>query len=122
MTTETKKTATEKKMSYQAFVENAIRKLRNEKSKGIHVVFSKLNAYMKAYYGEAIDKETASVVIGEETRQLKGAPAVIRQLIAAGKIDSRPAKGGLMVFIKGEMSQRSTEVNVADMNAKLGLK
>jgi len=119
-----------KTLGYQEFVENAIRKLRTEKSKGLHCVYSKLNSYITAYYqSEGLDISTEAAMHTYKdkngvnvTQHLTGAPAIVRKLVDAGKLDARPAKGGLMVFIKGEMRERQPNgVDIVEMRKKLGL-
>uniref|UniRef100_A0A6M3IPC5 Uncharacterized protein n=1 Tax=viral metagenome TaxID=1070528 RepID=A0A6M3IPC5_9ZZZZ len=114
-------------LSYQAFAENAIRKMRNiEKSKGIHTVYTKLGGYnitqyMSAYYGDSLasKKETVHIQASparqatekrpyreakpERDIELIGANAVIHQLVKAKAIEARPVLGGQLIFIKGEM-------------------
>lgn len=75
--------STSTKISKKDFVLKAIEKLRTERSTGIHVVYSGFNQAFEAYYGEPSRTTTD-------------------QLIAEGVIESIPAKGGPMIYKKGE--------------------
>ncbi len=111
------------KMSYADFVTKGISSLRDEtKSKGINPRFSGLNDAMKKYYGESLEKETEQVKIGEETRTMTGASAVVQRLVKAGKIDFRPTKGGVQIFLKGDLKASSRTGNGQAVLAKMGIK
>ena len=75
----------EKLMSFVAFTLKAIVTLRNNKSKGIHVVYSGFNKACKDYYGNAFNIVAATKALEE-----------------AGKIHIRPCKGGVMLYLPGE--------------------
>ena len=74
---------TDKKLSYLEYTVRAIKKLRNEKSKGIHVVYSSFNDSFRLYFGE-------------EPRP------IIEQLVKEHLIESRVVKGGIMIYLPGE--------------------
>ncbi len=74
------------RLTFEEFVLKAIRNLRTDKSKGIHVVYSGFNKAFKEYYGE-------------DSRD------TVDKLINKGIIEKRPVKGGIMIYIKGEAPQ-----------------
>jgi len=84
ITLTTQKETTMEKLSKEQFVLASIANLRNAQSKGIHVVYSGFNAAFKKYYGE-------------ESR------ATTDALLAKGVIEGRPAKGGFMIYKKGDL-------------------
>ena len=72
------------KLTYEEFFQKAILKLRDtSKSKGIHSVFSGFNQAFREYFGEDPIKVT-------------------QELAKAGKIEIRPVKGGVMIYLLGE--------------------
>jgi hypothetical protein len=74
----------EAKLTKEEFVLQAIKKLHDEKrSKGIHSRFSGFNQAFKDYFGE-------------ESR------ATTDKMVAEGKIEIRPAKGGVMLYLSGD--------------------
>lgn len=72
------------KMSEEEFVINAIKKLRKPPYKGIHSVFSGFNEAFRLYFG----KDPVETVI---------------RLSNEGKVVTRPAKGGAILYIPGEV-------------------
>lgn len=73
-----------KKISYEDFFKKAILKLRNlAKSQGIHSVYSGFNDAFRQYYSDDPIKIT-------------------QQLAQEGKIEIRPVKGGVMIYLPGE--------------------
>jgi hypothetical protein len=81
----------EKKLTEEEFVVQAIKKLRKEPYRGIHSVFSGFNEAFRKYF------QTNPV-------------AATSKLAAEGKIETRPFKGGVMLFLSGEAPKRpSTE-------------
>ena len=73
------------KLSKEQFVGLAILRLRTNKSKGVHAVFSGLNAAYRVYFeGDDPVKD-------------------IKHMVSQGKFESHPTKGGVMLYIKGEM-------------------
>ena len=79
----------EKKLSEEEFVIQAIQRLRKEPYKGIHSVYSGFNEAYRKYFGANPTEATS-------------------KLAAAGKIVTRPLKGGVMLFLPGEAPQRPT--------------
>ncbi len=81
----------ERKMTEEEFVVQAIKKLRKDPFRGIHSVYSGFNEAFRKYFGT--DPVEA-----------------ISRLAAEGKIETRPFKGGAMLFLSGEAPKRpSTE-------------
>jgi len=75
--------ATAGKISEDQFVTQAIKNLRTDRSKGIHVVYSNFNAAFKSYYG-------------------KEARETVDKLCDAGKLAKRAVRGGVMIYLPGE--------------------
>jgi len=74
----------DKKLNYEDFYKAAILRLRDtSKSKGIHSVFSGFNGAFREYFGEDPVKVT-------------------QELNSQGKIEVRPAKRGVMIYLPGE--------------------
>lgn len=74
----------EKKLNYEEFFKMAILKLRDiSKSRGIHSVFSGFNQAFREYFSEDPIKVT-------------------QELASNGKIEIRPVKGGVMIYLPGE--------------------
>ncbi|MEM3426750.1 MAG: hypothetical protein QW212_00620 [Nitrososphaerales archaeon] len=72
------------KMSREEFVLKAIKTLRDpNRSRGIHSRFSGFNEAFRAYFGE------------------DPVPTTL-EMKAKGLIEVRPAKGGVMLYLKGE--------------------
>ena len=81
----------ERKLTEEDFVLQAIRKLRKEPYRGIHSVYSGFNEAFRKYFGTNPVEATSG-------------------LAAEGKIETRPFKGGVMLFLPGEAPKRpSTE-------------
>jgi len=77
----------EKKLSHEEFVSLAVQKLRTDRFKGIHSVYSGFNEAFKLYFE------------GEN-------PVDVTIKIAAdGKITIRPVKRGVMLYLPGEAPQ-----------------
>lgn len=74
-------------VAHAVFVINAIRVLRRPPFKGIHSVYSGLNRNFGLNYG--LDKAQTIEAIGK--------------VVASGVVSSRPVKGGIMLYIPGEM-------------------
>jgi hypothetical protein len=71
----------EEKLSKEEFVKKAVLKLRKEGYKGIHTVYSGFNEAFKEYFkGDDPIKTT-------------------NQLASEGKINIRPVKGGVMLYL-----------------------
>jgi len=77
------------RLSEEEFVTQAIKKLRKDPYRGIHSVYSGFNEAFRKYFG------TNPV---EATSRLAG----------EGKIETRPFKGGVMLFLPGEAPKRPT--------------
>jgi hypothetical protein len=77
----------EKKLTEEEFVIQAIKKLRKDPYRGIHSVYSGFNEAFRKYFGTNPVEATT-------------------QLVAGGKIESRPFKGGMMLFLPGEAPKR----------------
>jgi hypothetical protein len=78
-----------KKLTEEEFVVQAIRKLRKDPYRGIHSVYSGFNEAFRKYFGTNPVEATS-------------------RLAAEGKIESRPFKGGVMLFLPGEAPKRPT--------------
>ncbi len=76
-----------KKLSEEEFVVEAIRKLRKDPFRGIHSVYSGFNEAFRKYFGSNPVEAT-------------------NRLAAEGKIETRPFKGGVMLFLPGEAPKR----------------
>jgi len=92
-----------KKLSYEDFVKLAIVKLRKEGKKAIHSVYSGFNNAFKTYYATRDAK-------GDIVKDTFGKPVceinpvdITNALAKEGKIDLRPTKGGVTLYLKGEM-------------------
>ncbi|MCX8118736.1 MAG: hypothetical protein N3G78_12525 [Desulfobacterota bacterium] len=77
----------EKRLSEEEFVIEAIKKLRKEPFRGIHSVYSGFNEAFRRYFGTNPIEAT-------------------NRLAAEGKIETRPFKGGMMLFLPGEAPKR----------------
>ena len=77
----------ERKLNEEEFVLQAIKKLRKEPYRGIHGVYSGFNEAFRKYFG---------------TNPVE----ITSRLAAEGKIESRPFKGGVMLFLPGEAPKR----------------
>lgn len=72
------------KLSREDFIKQAIIKLRDtSKSRGIHTIYSGFNSAFREYFGE-------------------DPIAATQQLAQLGKIDLKPVKGGVMIYLPGE--------------------
>ena len=77
----------ERKLTEEEFVLQAIKKLRKDPYRGIHSVFSGFNEAFRKYFGTNPVEATS-------------------KLAAEGKIETRPFKGGVMLFLPGEAPKR----------------
>ncbi len=89
----------EEKLTQADFVNRAIQKLRKDPYKGIHSVYSGFNEAFRGYFNDDPIKWTT-------------------QLASEGVIETRPARGGVMLYIPGEAPARSTG---QDVLKKMGL-
>jgi hypothetical protein len=71
------------KLTQAEFVKKAIVSLRKEPFKGIHSVYSGFNEAFRTYFNEDPVKWTT-------------------QLAADGVIETRPTRGGVMIYLPGE--------------------
>jgi len=77
----------ERKLTEEEFVLQAIKKLRKDPYRGIHSVFSGFNEAFRKYFGTNPVEATS-------------------KLAAEGKLETRPFKGGVMLFLPGEAPKR----------------
>ncbi len=77
----------ERKLTEEEFVVQAIQKLRKDPFRGIHSVYSGFNEAFRKYFGSNPVEATS-------------------RLAAEGKIETRPFKGGAMLFLPGEAPKR----------------
>ncbi len=84
----------ERKLTEEEFVVQAIKRLRKEPYRGIHSVYSGFNEAFRKYFSTNPVEATS-------------------KLAAEGKIETRPFKGGVMLFLPGEAPKRpSTEETI----------
>ncbi|NWG02437.1 MAG: hypothetical protein HXY44_06240 [Syntrophaceae bacterium] len=76
-----------KKLTEEEFVLQAIKNLRKDPFRGIHSVYSGFNEAFRKYFGTNPVEATS-------------------RLAAEGKIETRPFKGGVMLFLPGEAPKR----------------
>jgi len=86
----------ERQLSEEEFVIQAIKKLRKEPFRGIHSVYSGFNEAFRRYFN---------------TNPVE----VTNRLAAEGKIETRPFKGGVMLFLPGEAPKRPTVEEVIQL-------
>jgi hypothetical protein len=77
----------EKRLTEEEFVIQAIKKLKKDPYRGIHSVYSGFNEAFRKYFGTNPVEATNG-------------------LAAAGKIETRPFRGGVMLFLPGEAPKR----------------
>ena len=88
----------EKRLTEEAFIVQAIKKLRKDPYRGIHSVYSGFNEAFRKYFGTNPVEATT-------------------QMAAEGKIETRPLKGGVMLFLPGEAPKRPTTVEIIQIIA-----
>jgi hypothetical protein len=86
----------EKKLTEEEFVIQAIKKLRKDPFRGIHSVYSGFNEAFRKYFGTN-PVEATSTLAGQ------------------GKIETRPFKGGVMLFLPGEAPKRPSSDEVTKL-------
>jgi hypothetical protein len=86
----------ERKLNEEEFVLQAIKKLRKEPYRGIHSVYSGFNEAFRRYFGTNPVEATS-------------------RLVAGGKIETRPFKGGVMLFLPGEAPKRPSADEVIQL-------
>ena len=77
----------ERKLTEEEFVVQAIKRLKKDPYRGIHSVYSGFNEAFRKYFGTNPVEATS-------------------RLAAEGKIETRPFKGGVMIFLPGEAPKR----------------
>jgi hypothetical protein len=85
-----------KKLTEEEFVVQAIRNLRKDPFRGIHSVYSGFNEAFRKYFGTN-PVEATSKLAGE------------------GKLETRPFKGGVMLFLPGEAPKRPSVEEIIKM-------
>jgi len=85
-----------KKLTEEEFVIQAIKNLRKEPYRGIHSVYSGFNEAFRKYFGTNPVEATS-------------------KLVAEGKIETRPFKGGMMLFLPGEAPKRPSTEEIVKM-------
>jgi hypothetical protein len=83
----------ERKLTEEEFVLQAIKKLRKDPFRGIHSVYSGFNEAFRKYFGTNPVEATS-------------------RLAAEGKVETRPFKGGVMLFLPGEAPKRPSAEEV----------
>jgi len=77
----------ERKLTEEEFVVQAIKRLKKDPYRGIHSVYSGFNEAFRKYFGTNPVEATS-------------------RLATEGKIETRPFKGGVMLFLPGEAPKR----------------
>jgi hypothetical protein len=85
-----------KKLTEEEFVVQAIRKLRKDPFRGIHSVYSGFNEAFRKYFGTNPVEATS-------------------RLASEGKIETRPFKGGVMLFLPGEAPKRPSAEEIIQL-------
>jgi hypothetical protein len=86
----------ERKLTEEEFVVQAIKRLKKDPYRGIHSVYSGFNEAFRKYFGANPVEATT-------------------RLTAEGKIETRPFKGGAMIFLPGEAPKRPSSEEVIQM-------
>jgi hypothetical protein len=86
----------ERKLTEEEFVLQAIKRLRKEPFRGIHSVYSGFNEAFRKYFG---------------TNPVE----VTSRLAAEGKMETRPFKGGVMLFLPGEAPKRPSAEEIIQL-------
>ncbi|OGP75252.1 MAG: hypothetical protein A2V86_09880 [Deltaproteobacteria bacterium RBG_16_49_23] len=86
----------ERKLMEEEFVLQAIKKLRKDPFRGIHSVYSGFNEAFRKYFGTNPVEATT-------------------RLAAEGKIETRPFKGGAMIFLPGEAPKRPSAEEIIQL-------
>jgi hypothetical protein len=85
-----------RKLTEEEFVVQAIRKLRKDPYRGIHSVYSGFNEAFRKYFGTNPVEATS-------------------RLAHEGKIETRPFKGGVMLFLPGEAPKRASAEEIIQL-------
>jgi len=91
----------ERKLTEEEFVLEAIKKLRKEPFRGIHSVYSGFNEAFRKYFGTNPVEATS-------------------KLAADGKIETRPFKGGVMLFFPGDAPKRASADEIIQLISESG--
>ncbi len=86
----------EKKLTEEEFVIQAIKKLRKDPFRGIHSVYSGFNEAFRKYFGTNPVEATS-------------------KLATEGKVETRPFKGGVMLFLPGEAPKRPSSEEIIQL-------
>ncbi len=86
----------ERKLTEEEFVLQAIKKLRKEPYRSIHSVYSGFNEAFRKYFGTNPVEATS-------------------RLAAEGKLETRPFKGGAMLFLPGEAPKRPSAEEIIQL-------
>jgi hypothetical protein len=86
----------ERKLTEEEFVLQGIKKLRKEPFRGIHSVYSGFNEAFRKYFGTNPVEATS-------------------RLVTEGKIETRPFKGGVMLFLPGEAPKRPSSEEIIQL-------
>lgn len=86
----------ERKLTEEEFVLQAIKKLRKDPFRGIHSVYSGFNEAFRKYFGTNPVEATS-------------------RLAAEEKIETRPFKGGAMLFLPGEAPKRPSAKEIIQL-------
>ncbi len=86
----------ERKLTEEEFVIQAIKKLRKDPYRGIHSVYSGFNEAFRKYFGTNPVEATS-------------------KLATEGKVETRPFKGGVMLFLPGEAPKRPSSEEITQL-------
>ncbi len=86
----------ERKLTEEEFVLQGIKRLRKEPFRGIHSVYSGFNEAFRKYFGTNPVEATS-------------------RLAAEEKIETRPFKGGVMLFLPGEAPKRASAEEIIQL-------
>jgi hypothetical protein len=86
----------ERKLTEEEFVVQAVKRLRKDPFRGIHSVYSGFNEAFRKYFGTNPVEATT-------------------RLASDKKIETRPFKGGVMIFLPGEAPQRPSAEEIIKM-------
>src|SRR5512139_2794609 len=86
----------ERRLTEEEFVVQAIKRLKKDPYRGIHSVYSGFNEAFRKYFGTNPVEATS-------------------RLAAEGKIETRPFKGGVMLFLPGEAPKRPSAEEVIQL-------
>lgn len=91
----------EGKLTEEEFVVQAIKRLRKDPFRSIHSVYSGFNEAFRKYFGTNPVEATS-------------------RLAAEGKIETRPVKGGAMLFLPGEAPKRPSPEDIIQLILEQG--